>query len=221
MHATEPIPCVSWEQNLLAVLLAQGPRAARLAACLVAVLVIVVFVMLIWCGATHQTAYAWDSAFLLDGAWRLLNGQRPHFDFYSPLGSVPLAVTALAMRATGPSANALAYGYAMLLLPVTLAAWWLSRVRLPAVSAVLFILLVSFSLVATHAPGGSFYDTTYAAQYNRLAWALLCLAALECLLSPRDPAMLGEPSPKGSVRGQSSPCSCSPRSPISARPCWP
>ena len=113
------------------------------------------------------------------------HGQRPHVDFYSPLGAVPLLMTALGMAVAGPCGSALTYGYAIVLPLMTLAAWWIARRRLPALVALIFALLVGLTLVATHYPGHPFHDTTYAAQYNRLGGALLCLLMLQVLIRPQ------------------------------------
>ncbi len=174
-----------WEDRLLRPLLACKPSAFHLALGLLLAVIVITMAMAFSFGCSHQWSYAWDSAFALDGGWRLLGGQRPHTDFYCPLGVVPLLVVALGMVAAGPCGSALTYGYAIVFPVLTLAAWGLARRRLPAVCALVFALLVGFTLIATHYAGGSFYDTTYAAQYNRLAWALLCLLLLMSLLPPR------------------------------------
>jgi hypothetical protein len=122
---------------------------------------------------------AWDSAFLLDGGWRLLHGQRPHTDFYSPFGAIPLLIVTLGMALRGASAAALSLGYAIVFPFVTLWAWWIARRRLSAVTALLFAAMAGFLLVATHRLGSPLTSVTYAMQYNRLGWALLAMAALQ------------------------------------------
>ena len=177
---------IHWEELALRAFLADHRRADRLAfACLVALVALVAGAVFAF-GCSPQSSCAWDAAFLLDGAWRLLGGQRPHVDFYSPLGAVPLGLTALGMWLAGPCAGALGYGYALVLPLVTWAAWMRARRRLPALPALVFALLVGFTLIATHYPGHPFHDTTYAAQYNRLGSALLCLVLIHALLPPRD-----------------------------------
>lgn len=175
-----------WEERLLRAFLARRPGAYRTALVVLLAAVVITLGMLLSFGCSHQWSCAWDSAFLLDGGWRLLGGQRPHTDFYSPLGSAPLMLTAAGMVVGGPCASALGYGYAMLFPLVTLIAWTLARRRLPAVAALIFASLVGFTLVATHYPGHPFHDTTYAAQYNRLGSALLSLLLLQTLLPPTE-----------------------------------
>ena len=176
----------AWEERLLGAFLARRPGAYRMALAVLLAVVVVTLGMLLSFGYSHQWSCAWDSAFLLDGGWRLVGGQRPHTDFYSPLGAAPLMLTAAGMVVGGPCGSALGYGYAMLFPLVTLLAWTLARRRLPAVAALIFASLVGFTLVATHYPGHPFHDTTYAAQYNRLGSALLSLLLLQTLLPPTE-----------------------------------
>lgn len=170
---------------MLRAFLADRPGAYRLAFLGLVAIVLVTLGMLFSFGCSHQWSCAWDSAFLLDGGWRLLGGQRPHVDFYSPLGAVPLLVVALGMLVAGPRGAALTYGPAIIFPWITLAAWWIARRRLPALPAIIFGSMVGFTLVATHYPGHPFHDTTYAAQYNRLGGALLAVLLLQVLLPPR------------------------------------
>jgi len=176
----------AWEDWLLGAFLAERPGAYRLALVGLVAMVVVTIGMLLAFGCSHQWSCAWDSAFLLDGGWRLLGGQRPHVDFYSPLGAVPLLLVALGMLVAGPRGAALTYGPAIVFPGITLAAWWIARRRLPALPALIFSSMVGFTLVATHYPGHPFHDTTYAAQYNRLGGALLAVLLLEVLLPPRN-----------------------------------
>jgi len=175
-----------WEDRLLGAFLAERPGAYRLAFFGLVAVVLVTLGLLFSFGCSHQWSCAWDSAFLLDGGWRILGGQRPHVDFYSPLGAVPLLVVALGMLVAGPRGAALTYGPAIVFPFVALAAWWVARRRLPALPALIFCLMVGFTLVATHYPGHPFHDTTYAAQYNRLGGALLAVLLVQVLLPPQE-----------------------------------
>lgn len=161
-----------------------SPRAYRIALIALGVLVVLMIGGLVYLRATHQRVNAWDSAFLLDGGWRLLNGQRPHTDFYSPFGAVPLLIVTLGMAATRGSAAALSIGYAIIFPFVTLWAWWISRRRLSAVNAFLFAGMVGLLTIGTHRLGSSYQDSTYAMQYNRVGWALLAMFVLQLFLAP-------------------------------------
>src|SRR5260370_42113817 len=45
-------------------------------------------------GAVPTRLFGHDIFFLLDNGWRVINGQRPHLDYYSPWGPVTFLVTA-------------------------------------------------------------------------------------------------------------------------------
>jgi len=145
------------------------------------------FALLLWLGAGHQRVNAWDSAFLLDGGWRVFSGQRPHVDFYSPFGAVPSLVVALGMAAAGPKAAALGYGSALLLPVAGVWAWAVARRRFSALPALLFCLTVAFLLVGTHRLDLSWRATTYAMSYNRMGWALLALLVVQLFVPRRGP----------------------------------
>ena len=179
-------------------LTACSPRAYRAAFAILVAAVVVTAGLLLYMGASHQRVNAWDSAFLLDGGWRLLHGQRPHTDFYSPFGALPLLIVTLGMAVRGASAAALSLGYAIVFPFVTLWAWWIARRRLSAVTAFLFAAMAGFLLVATHRLGSPFTSVTYAMQYNRLGWALLAMTALQ--LFARHSSEAGAASATGAAK---------------------
>jgi hypothetical protein len=177
-------------RTLARFLSANSPKAYRIAFIVLGVLVVLMVGSLAYLRATHQRVNAWDSAFLLDGGWRLLNGQRPHTDFSSPFGAVSLLVITLGMAVTRGSAAALSIGYAIVFPFITLWAWWISRRRLSAVNAFLFAGMAGLLTIGTHRLGSSYQLATYAMQYNRLGWALITILALQLFLAPigrRDP----------------------------------
>ena len=171
-------------RQLARLLSASSPRAYRIALVVLGVLVVLMIGSLVYLRATHQRVNAWDSGFLLDGGWRLVRGQRPHTDFYSPFGAIPLLVVTLGLAVTRGSAAALTIGYAIIFPFVTFLAWWISRRRLSAVYALLFAGMVGLLTIGTHRLGASYRDVTYAMQYNRLGWALLAMVTLQLFLAP-------------------------------------
>src|ERR1039458_8203493 len=54
----------------------------------------------IYVGAPPAYRFPEDYGQFLDGAWRLLNGQRPHIDFYSPYGVFVYVPTAMGLALT-------------------------------------------------------------------------------------------------------------------------
>src|SRR5947209_18349739 len=48
-------------------------------------------------GLKATSVFTHDAFMFLDGAWRMMNGQRPHIDFYSHLGVLTYAPTVLGL----------------------------------------------------------------------------------------------------------------------------
>ena len=121
-----------------------------------------------------------DALMLLDDGWRVLNGQVPHRDFFSPLGPLEFWIVAGGMLLAKGSAQGIAIGIAAFGLVIGLWGWLLSRRRLPA----LFSLLITAWLVfcaASPTPLG--FDPRFlscAMIYNRQGYALLGLILVEC-----------------------------------------
>lgn len=121
----------------------------------------------------------------IDAAWRSLQGQRPHLDFYTPLGVVYFWLHGAAARLWGMDARVVIWA-GLIALPFVLAlgatlAWR----RLGTLSAVLLMLVLTV-LVASPA----FIDAppiliAHLASYNRLGWALSSLVCLWALCPPR------------------------------------
>ncbi len=121
-----------------------------------------------------------DALLLLDGAWRIVNGQIPHRDFYIALGPLQYMIAAGGIWLTGFTPKGLSVGIAIVGLLVGIWGWRISRVRMPRVPA----LLVTAWLVLT-ATCPAFLDSTpntvsCAMIYNRLGYALLAIVLVEC-----------------------------------------
>src|ERR1700693_6351930 len=52
-------------------------------------------------GAVPTKVFGHDIFFQLDNGWRVINGQRPHLDYYSPWGPVTFLVTAMGLTISG------------------------------------------------------------------------------------------------------------------------
>ena len=121
-----------------------------------------------------------DALMLLDDGWRVLNGQVPHRDFFSPLGPLEFWIVAGGMLLAKGGAQGIAIGIAVFGFAIGLWGWLLSKRRLPA----LFCLLITSWLVLTAAsPTPLGFDPRFlscAMIYNRQGYALLGLILLEC-----------------------------------------
>jgi len=165
-----------------------GSRAAyRIALGLLLTFVLGLSALLLAVGVTPANLFANDHTILLDGAWRILHGQRPHLDWYSPLGPLPYLLCAFGMVAVGPCASATACGNVLLFGVLSLWAWLIASSRLSAVTALLFAALVGAITIGTHPLGHRLSDTSYAMLYNRQGFALLSIVVLEVFLAPRHP----------------------------------
>src|SRR5262249_24759586 len=126
-----------------------------------------------------------DVFIILDGAWRIFNGQIPSTDFTNPIGPLVYWLTALGMHVAGPSLKAYVYGNLALLL--VLAPWgaWIFFKKLPGPHAFLVTLFIAVLITAPHPLGISPEITTYAMIYNRCGWALSALLFVQMLLPDR------------------------------------
>ncbi len=148
------------------------------------VVVAVVSAMLWRHGAAAQRFAAWDVPIMLDGGWRIFQGQVPHVDFHTPLGPVTYLIVAMGMWAVGPHADAMACANAIVFAAFSIWAWALLRSRVIPTLAVLGTLCVGFQVAATSVIGFRFVDSGYAAIYNRYGLALVSLLFVETFLRP-------------------------------------
>ncbi|MEP6667588.1 MAG: hypothetical protein ABJF10_00460 [Chthoniobacter sp.] len=139
-----------------------------------------------------------DVLVLLDGGWRVWNGQVPHRDFYSVIGPYPLGVFALGFALRGSDVSGLPL--ALLCVGVVMSAiswratqgrltlWWRLAV---AFQTLLLPVAVTFLGGGTDIGGGEgppfgfAFHTSYAMQYNRMGWAALLNQMLIMLLPRR------------------------------------
>jgi hypothetical protein len=136
---------------------------------------------ILFTGPVPQAQYASDVFNFLDASYRQYSGQVIHRDFYSPLGGVAFLPFSLAMRLTGPTVAALPVGVALTTAVITTWAWLLAAPRLAAGAAAAFTVLTGLLVAASYALDfGAWTVPSYAMYYNRCAWALLGLLALEC-----------------------------------------
>jgi len=168
----------------IAALSSRTATAFRLSGATVAAVISACVLLLLLTGASPQAQFGWDTSAALDAVWRVHNGERPHVDFFSPHGSLHLALLAVTMAVIGPTANVLAYMPAWLMMPTALGAWYLARRRMPAAPAALFVTVVALLAAGTFWMSGGTRAQSYAMQYNRLGWVLLLMAALYWFLEP-------------------------------------
>jgi hypothetical protein len=143
--------------------------------------------LLFLAGAAPQRDDPWDTMMILDGGWRLINGIKPHHDYFDHLGFTSHLPILLGMIIAGGRSQALAYGPAVLLPVIALWTWGIAQRRFPAFPA-LWIALLTGGLVVGTFPLGDLANwrlPSYQMQYNRFQWSLLCLLTISLFAAPR------------------------------------
>jgi len=166
----------------------QGYRRSGLILLVAFVLLDAIFAIM---GAAPITG-PWDVVALLDGGWRIINGQVPHTDFHNPIGPLTYLLVAFGMKIGSPSTSSIAYGSVLLLALLLPWAWTIAAARLPWAIAFIFVLLAGFYLVTPRPPGYPIFDTTYAMIYNRQSYVLISMLILCVFLKSRGIARQSE-----------------------------
>jgi hypothetical protein len=140
----------------------------------------------LWLGPAPIMA-PWDVFTLLNGGYRIYEGQSPGAGFSNPIGPLVYGLVSLGMRVQGfPSLAAVPISQVIFLFIAAALAWSVAWRRVPAPYAALFTVLVSILAVSDRPLGYSFSITTYAMLYNRDGWLLYASLLLLVLLPRRD-----------------------------------
>ncbi len=133
-------------------------------------------------GVPRLHIYGHDVFFLLDGAWRVCNGQRPAVDFYGVLGPVWFLLYGGALAVAHYDAIALCYGSTFV--AVLVATWAFLMLRRRMEPAPCFVACLSLVLLAVSPYPIGMYPTftSFSMNYNRYGYALAGLVLLECFL---------------------------------------
>ena len=126
-----------------------------------------------------------DVFVLLDGAWRILQGQIPHTDFTNPIGVVIYALIAAGMRISGPDATSLVWACTLLLAVVAIWATWVAYAHLSPWLACGLVVFLAMLCVATRPLGYPIEVHSYAMLYNRIGWIFLCVLFVQAFIPPR------------------------------------
>lgn len=137
------------------------------------------------CGATVLTGavptriYGHDIFFLLGNGWRIVSGQRPHLDFYSPWGPVTFLITGLGLKLSHNTVNGVGYGTAVFGLATGLWSYALAKHRMESSPRIIASLFLTALVLAPYPLGVSPVNSSHAMVYNRYGYALLGLVMLE------------------------------------------
>ncbi|MBV9747098.1 MAG: hypothetical protein JO099_25325 [Acidobacteriia bacterium] len=135
-------------------------------------------------GLSRIVIYTHDAFVYLNGAERVLHGQRPHVDFYSGLGALNYLLTAAGLLLSHGRPSGISYGQAVFGLLAGFAAYRLARPRLTALACIVYTLFVTLLVVAPFNIGEAFDAISVAMLYNREGYALLALVLLESACAP-------------------------------------
>jgi len=152
----------------------------------------VMLCLLILCAATFALGvprlriYGHDVFAALDGAWRVLNGQRPAVDFYAVKGPAWYLVMAVGVALAHGNAAGLGYSTALVAAVMSVWSFVILRRRMETMPLLLACIGLVLLAVAPFALGGAPYATVFAMTYNRYGYALAGLVLLECFLPFED-----------------------------------
>ncbi|WP_409465010.1 hypothetical protein [Amycolatopsis sp. GA6-003] len=138
-----------------------------------------------WLGPVALVA-PWDNFILLDGGYRIAQGQVPGVDFSNAIGPLVYALTSLGMQLQAvPSLAAVTYGCLLFLPIAAVLAGYVAHRRLPGGYATGFTVFMALLVISVRPPGYSPGTTTYAMLYNKFGWLLYSALLLAVLVRPR------------------------------------
>jgi hypothetical protein len=142
------------------------------------------FAVFTWMGSPPMNGLPWDTSLVIEGAWRIFNGQVPHKDFYVYIGTLHYYMAALGMKLGHPGISSIVWGNLFIMAATGLSAMLILQRRTSASYALLFSLFISVLIVAPRALGESHDATGYAMLYNRYGEAFVALLAAILFLRP-------------------------------------
>ncbi|MGA2039076.1 MAG: hypothetical protein ABSH42_07355 [Bryobacteraceae bacterium] len=138
----------------------------------------------VFIGAVPTRIDGHDIFFLLDNGWRVINGLRPHVDYYSPWGPLMFLVSGLGLRLSGYMVDGIGYGSAVVAMIVGIWSFSLAKERLAPSPRLLLSFFLAALVAAPYPLSISPFASSHAMVYNRYGYALLGLILTETL-NPR------------------------------------
>ncbi len=152
----------------------------RTGAIFIAVLIVVCGLSTVVGIAAPLGSFGHDTLFLLDNAYRVIQGQVPHRDFSSAWGPIIFLIYAVGLALSGMRPSGL--GYANALFGATAAIWafLIIRPRYSSATASALGIYTILLIVAPFSIGNNPFDFGYAMVYNRYGYALFGIIMMEC-----------------------------------------
>ena len=129
-------------------------------------------------GPSPQRVAFVDTIYLLDVAWRIVQGQVAHAQIDSPIGMATFLGLAQGMMWIGVDARTFPVTQIAFALLGWTAAMAVSRRRLSPYLSALFSVWIGYMLLSQRPLTTAYWQTSYAAYYNRVAWALYLILSL-------------------------------------------
>lgn len=137
-----------------------------------------------WTGAVPQVVFGHDVMVLLDGGWKWKWGFVPHTDYYSPFGALTFLLVAFGIDLSGSMAQALPAATCLVALFALPLAIYAAFTRLQPIAACAAVIVLIAAAVAPHELRFASEVFSYAAVYNRWAYALFGVGLLVVAVPP-------------------------------------
>lgn len=191
---SDPQPSKSYVERIgngIARFWGSAPLTTPLRAALFGGFIALLLLLRVVFSAFPQNAYAHDMFIFLDGAWRVLNGQRPQVDFNSNLGPMVYLFTAAGFALTHQAAHAVAVAQVLFSAIVALFTGYIAFRRMPQVPAMLVTVTAVLIAMCPTNTGEEPLFLTYAMIYNRVGFGLLIYILIEATQRPRAESSAG------------------------------
>ena len=170
----------SWSASVAA-----GARDSRRAAAIGLAVVVGYVLMLVVPGRLVVFDMPMDALIPLDAVWRMHYGQRPHFDFLTPVGDLYYAVHRVASWITGAGDPAvLPMTNAIVGLPFFALAWLATRDRLPEPLRTITATTIALASMSPRTLDDEGM-VSFNAMYNRWGWELAFVGLALVLVEPQ------------------------------------
>jgi hypothetical protein len=163
-----------------------APLSTPLRVALFTAFLVMLGVLRLWFGGFPQNAYPHDLFIFLDGAWRIINGQRPQVDFNSNLGPLMYLFTAGGFLLTHQAVHAVAVAQTAFSAIIALLTAYIAFRRMPQVPAMLVTLAAVLIEMSPCNTGEEPFFITYAMLYNRVGFGFLAFTLIEATQPPRE-----------------------------------
>ncbi|MBT8476948.1 MAG: hypothetical protein KJO78_15910, partial [Alphaproteobacteria bacterium] len=156
----------------------------RWMAIFLAVLLIVLMAPFVLAQKLFVMVYEGDALHTIEIVLRLVEGERQHIDFQTPIGILSFLPAVFFMQLGLPFGAAFIYGHLMIALLALPAIWWVAISRFGRFSGYWFA-AATLVILTSWSAGIDQASVTLALHYNRWAWGLSFIAIAVAVMPPR------------------------------------